>query len=90
MNQYLLTCTATKLSALIDCGSTDLHPWISTSKLNSGKIDMILQTHGHVDHVTGLAESKKTLDVPIYGSDKDWLIYKSAPAQGEDNCIEAP
>ena len=40
------------------------------------KIVSIFLTHGHPDHVNGLAELQKTHDVPVYISEHEAAIYK--------------
>ena len=82
MNQYLVGCRATNTAALIDCGDDDPSRWISHAAENGMDITKILQTHGHVDHVAGLAQTVELLNVPIHACSKDWAIFKSAPVQG--------
>ncbi|GMH74995.1 hypothetical protein TrST_g8500 [Triparma strigata] len=82
MNQYLLCCLSTSSSALIDCGDPSPSRWVETAKNGNFNITKILQTHGHVDHVSGLKETASLLSVPVHAHSDDWLIFKSAPAQG--------
>jgi glyoxylase-like metal-dependent hydrolase (beta-lactamase superfamily II) len=50
---------------------------------NDMRITSILQTHGHVDHVCGLRETKNMLpNVPIFAHNDDWYVIKTAPLQG--------
>ena len=80
MNQYLLICKRSNSSALIDCGDSLPSRWL----LASPSICSILQTHGHVDHVSGLAATKALLpSALIHACKKDWPIFLSAPAQGK-------
>ncbi|GMH83343.1 hypothetical protein TL16_g09565 [Triparma laevis f. inornata] len=63
MNQYLLQCRQTKTSFLIDCGDSSPDRWIETAEEGGGRIEGIMQTHGHVDHVCGLKLTKEVLGV---------------------------
>ena len=84
MNQYLLGCKETKEAVLIDCGDDQPQRWVDAAEEENMKITQILQTHGHVDHVSGLKQTRELLgeDVPIVACPEDWSIFKSAPAQG--------
>jgi len=91
MNQYLLGCKVTKQAALIDCGDDNIERWVDAAAEEGGmSIVKILQTHGHVDHVAGLKQTKEKLDVPIYACSDDWIIFKSAPMQGMAFGMECP
>mmetsp|Transcript_11736 Transcript_11736/g.24014 ORF Transcript_11736/g.24014 Transcript_11736/m.24014 type:complete len:249 (+) Transcript_11736:75-821(+) len=83
MNQYLLCCKTSKEAALVDCGDDNVERWVNAAKEEGMEITKILQTHGHVDHVSGLKDTKEKLGVPVYACADDWLIFKSAPMQGK-------
>lgn len=63
MNSYLVVCRATGLSAIIDPGA-DADSLLSFA--NKTKVDKILITHGHGDHVGALAAVKAATGVPAY------------------------
>lgn len=38
--------------------------------------DAVLLTHGHMDHVYGVAELQRLYNLPVYMSDADWPVLK--------------
>ena len=61
-NSYILTCQETTESVVIDApGDVDL----VVAQLNETNPQYILMTHGHVDHIGGLAELKSALNIPV-------------------------
>lgn len=65
MNQYVVACTDTRQAAIIDAGG-DPDVFISFCEREGLEITKILQTHGHVDHVATLAETKERTGAPIF------------------------
>ena len=74
-NCYLYTCMETKKAVIIDPGAEGkkIHRWI----LEKGvKVDYILLTHGHVDHIGAVDELKGLLGdvlVGIHAGDAEML-----------------
>ena len=67
MNMYLLCCKATGDAAIIDAGDDDVDVWVAAAGDAGATIRHLVQTHGHVDHVAGLAAFKAALpDAPTY------------------------
>lgn len=63
MNTYVVLCTESRISAIIDPGA-DAERILA---LASGtKIDKILLTHAHPDHVGALAQVKAATGAPVY------------------------
>ncbi len=61
-NSYILTCRKTNESVVVDApGDVDL----VLAQLNKTRPQYILMTHGHFDHIGGLAELKSALDIPV-------------------------
>ena len=58
MNQYLLGCTRTGKAAIIDTG--DATASLEKAKSLGLRIEYLLQTHAHIDHIAGLAEIKES------------------------------
>lgn len=82
MNMYLLGCKSTGDAAIVDAGDSDVARWVEAAG-GDGAIKHVLQTHGHVDHVAGLADFKEALpDAPVYLHPLDDWIAAAAPAQG--------
>lgn len=80
-NCTLLVCEQTQKAALVDPGG-DLDVLLSEVKQQSVELESILLTHGHMDHIGGVAELSKQLGLPIIGphqEDDFWI--QSLPEQ---------
>jgi hydroxyacylglutathione hydrolase len=67
-NSYILTCRETKDSVIIDApGDVNL----VVAQLNETHPQYILMTHGHFDHIGGLAELKTALNIPVAAHRKE-------------------
>lgn len=74
-NCTLLMCEATNKAALVDPGG-DIDVLLAAVKQQQVELESILVTHGHLDHVGGVAELAKRLSLPIIGpqrEDEFWL-----------------
>ena len=80
-NGYVLGCERTKEAVYIDPGDevAQLLGFIAEQGLT---VTHILLTHAHVDHVSGVAEAKRTLHAPIYLHGADQSLYDNAARQG--------
>jgi glyoxylase-like metal-dependent hydrolase (beta-lactamase superfamily II) len=80
-NGYVIGCERTKQAVFIDPGDEvdQLLSFIAASGL---RVTHILLTHAHVDHVSGVAEAKRALDVPILLHQDDLFIYQNAVRTG--------
>jgi hydroxyacylglutathione hydrolase len=80
-NGYVLACEATREGVFIDPGDEvdQLLAFIEHHRIG---IRAILLTHAHVDHVSGVARAKQTLDVPIHLHRDDLFLYQQAVAHG--------
>ena len=80
-NGYVLGCERTKMAVYIDPGDEvqQLLAFIAEQGL---LVSHILLTHAHVDHVSGVAEAKRTLHAPIYLHRADQSLYDNAARQG--------
>lgn len=68
-------CEETKKAAVIDPGG-DIDKVLAALSEEGLKLEKILLTHAHIDHVGGTAELAKQSDVPVVGphrDDKFWL-----------------
>ncbi|MBC8506923.1 MAG: MBL fold metallo-hydrolase [Anaerolineales bacterium] len=63
MNTYVVICTETNISAIIDPGSD---PDTILAMTEGTKVDKILLTHGHFDHVLALEKVKEATGAPVY------------------------
>ncbi len=74
-NCTLLVCEQTRKAALVDPGG-DLDILLDAVKQQGVTLESILVTHGHLDHVGGVAALSKQLDLPIIGpqvEDEFWI-----------------
>jgi len=81
MNQMLVGCAHTLRATLVDPGGPpDL--FIQEAERRGLEIESIWLTHGHIDHILGLAATKAALDVPIFMHPNDLPMLASATYQG--------
>ncbi len=80
-NGYVVGCERTRQAVFIDPGDEvdQLLAFIEKERLQCVSI---LLTHAHVDHVSGVAEAKRALDVPIFLHKDDLFIYQNAVRTG--------
>jgi hydroxyacylglutathione hydrolase len=80
-NGFVVGCETTHDAVLIDPGDevASLLTFAERSRLT---IRHILLTHAHVDHVTGVAEAKRALGVPVYLHRDDLFLYERAVEMG--------
>ncbi|WP_445368884.1 MBL fold metallo-hydrolase [Methylomonas sp. BW4-1] len=74
-NCTLLVCGQTNKAALVDPGG-DLDVLLKEVKKQGVELESILVTHGHLDHVGGVAELAEKLSLPIIGpqiEDNFWI-----------------
>ncbi len=63
MNTYLVVCDETNISAIIDPGAD---PEKILALTEGTKVEVILLTHGHFDHVLALEQVKEATGAPVY------------------------
>ena len=80
-NGYVVGCERTRQAVFIDPGDEvdQLLDYIRTEGLT---VAHILLTHAHVDHVSGVAEARRTLGAPIYLHKDDLFLYDNAVRTG--------
>ena len=80
-NGFLIGCERTHEAALIDPGDevTDL---LALAERRTLTIRYILLTHAHVDHITGVDDAKRVLNVPMYLHRDDLFLYERAVEVG--------
>ncbi len=81
MNQYIVVCPKTLEAACIDCGAGPA-PFVAFADEASAALTRILLTHGHVDHVAGLAETRRAIAAPIHLHAAERGSYDEAPIRG--------
>lgn len=80
VNTYIVWCEETNTGAVIDPG-VDIEKILSIIKDNNLKIEKILITHAHIDHIQGLSELKSKLNIPFAAGEKDIEVYNYASLQ---------
>jgi len=80
-NGYVVACEVTREAVLIDPGDEvdDLLDAIANAGL---KVQAILLTHAHLDHVTGVGRAKAALQVPVWLHRDDLPLYEATVDQG--------
>jgi hydroxyacylglutathione hydrolase len=73
MNTYAVICQETKISAIIDPGS-DKEKILAL--VEGTRVDKILLTHAHFDHVLALEDVKEATQAPVYLHPKDGEAFE--------------
>ncbi|MEI6244169.1 MAG: MBL fold metallo-hydrolase [Acidobacteriota bacterium] len=80
-NGFLVSCEATKEAVFIDPGD-EADDLIEHARAEGLTVTMILLTHAHFDHVTGVARAKAAFQAPIWLHQDDQFLYDGAVEQG--------
>lgn len=80
-NGFVVSCKRTHEAIYIDPGDEvqELLVYITRAQV---RVTGILLTHGHIDHVSGVAAAKRALGAPIWLHRDDIYIYDHAVQQG--------
>ncbi len=75
-------------TALVDTGAVDsplevLEPALAEAGMDLGDVDLILNTHAHLDHSGGNLEAKRISGAPIHVHSADLFMAQSTEAQVE-------
>lgn len=82
-NCTLLWCDETMRAAVVDPGG-DIHRVLNAVERNGLLLEKILVTHGHIDHVGGVAELAGRLSLPVEGPQvEDGFWIESMPQQAQ-------
>ena len=79
-NGYVVACEQTREAVVIDPGD-EVDQLLQIIAAQSLKVQSILLTHAHVDHVTGVPQATRALQVPVYLHRDDQFLYDAAPQQ---------
>jgi len=82
-NCSLIICEETKIAAIVDPGG-DPKNILNIVEKQGVKVDKIILTHGHLDHVGGTQAVASKLNVPVIGPEKEdlfWLEQLEAQSQ---------
>jgi hydroxyacylglutathione hydrolase len=80
-NGFVISCSATREAVLIDPGD-EIPALLAYVQRNGLKVQHILLTHAHVDHVTGVAAAQRALSVPVHLHRDDLFLYDRAVESG--------
>lgn len=81
-NGFVVGCERTLEAIVVDPGDEvdDLLAAVASHRL---RVQHILLTHAHVDHVTGVARAKEALKAPVFLHRDDLPLYENVVAQGK-------
>lgn len=79
-NGYVVACPDTREAVVIDPGD-DVQEQLAVVARERLRVTMILLTHAHVDHVTGVGPAKAALGVPVWLHRDDLFLYERAAEQ---------
>jgi len=79
-NGYIVACPDTRQAVYIDPGdeADDLLGWAAGHGL---ELAAVANTHGHLDHISGISRVKQRLDLPIYLHPEDEMLYNMLSQQ---------
>ena len=80
-NGYVVACERTRQAVVIDPGD-DVEEQLEIVRREGVTVTMILLTHAHLDHVTGVAAAKTALGVDVWLHRDDLFLYEAAVDQG--------
>src|ERR1043165_6104594 len=80
-NGYLVVCEETRDAAIIDPGD-EAEELIAAARDAHVDVKLILLTHAHLDHVTGVAAAKAAFPVPVWLHRDGLFLYAGVVEQG--------
>jgi len=81
-NGFLVVCTGSGTGILVDPGAA-VDQMLRTAEREGVKIESIVLTHAHVDHVEGVARAKRETGAPVHLHAADEPLYHAAPTQAQ-------
>ncbi len=80
-NGFVLACERTRAGVIVDPGDA-VDELLAAVKAHQVRVEAILLTHAHVDHVSGVARAKRAHAVPVWLHRDDLFLYDNAVAHG--------
>ena len=80
-NGFVVACERTRQAIVIDPGD-DVADQLAIVRREAVAVTMILLTHAHLDHVTGVGAAKAALGVDVWLHRDDLFLYDAAAEQG--------
>jgi hydroxyacylglutathione hydrolase len=81
-NGFVIGCEETREGVIIDPGD-EVGQLLEAAADHGLSIKTIALTHAHLDHVTGVAQAKRALGVPIWLHRDDNFLYEGVVQQGQ-------
>jgi hydroxyacylglutathione hydrolase len=81
-NGFVLGCEETREGVIVDPGD-EVDELLDAATGHGLSIAMILLTHAHLDHITGVASAKSALGVPVWLHQDDNFLYEQVVQQGQ-------
>lgn len=75
-NSHLIVCEETNKAALIDANGFSEDAIFDYLEKNDLKLECLLLTHGHYDHVYGAKKVQDKAQVPVYLNNKDLFLME--------------
>jgi glyoxylase-like metal-dependent hydrolase (beta-lactamase superfamily II) len=75
-NCYIVSCSETGEGVIVDAGDEGEVILDTVDRMNV-RIQAILETHGHIDHVSALGEVVPALGVPVYMHKHEIPVYET-------------
>jgi glyoxylase-like metal-dependent hydrolase (beta-lactamase superfamily II) len=80
-NGFVVACERTREAAIIDPGD-EADQLVAAVRDLDVDVRLILLTHAHIDHITGVAAMKDEYSAPVYLHREDLFLYDMAVEQG--------
>src|SRR4029434_6221041 len=80
-NGFIVGCERTREAAIIDPGD-EADQLVAAVRDLDVDVRLILLTHAHIDHITGVAAMKDEYSAPVYLHREDLFLYDMAVEQG--------
>ena len=80
-NGFVVACERTRQGIVIDPGD-DVEEQLAIVRRAGVTVTMILLTHAHLDHVTGVGAARSALGVDVWLHRDDLFLYERAAEQG--------
>ena len=80
-NGFILSCEGTREAVLVDPGD-EVEDLLRIVEARSLSVGLILLTHAHMDHVSGVARAKRATGARIGVHRDDMFLYNAAVEQG--------
>jgi hydroxyacylglutathione hydrolase len=80
-NGFVVGCERTREAVIIDPGD-EADQLVAAVRDLDVDVRMVLLTHAHVDHITGVARMKDEYTAPVYLHRDDLFLYEAAVQQG--------